>query len=349
LDNVVAYYVVQPKAETIEKSEYFDAEPDDEVAKAIADFGKKAYVREVKRVVYELIKIEPEIVKKEKYVLIKKFKPVGQPLRVSAIVVDYDLGRRGKGSSNIDENAAEMLKASVAAKTRLPLYVRVEQSSKKAKWDAFYLRLKVPEDSSALIGELAGLSFGEKIEDKIELLKIDEEEEVLVTEKDVEEAAKKVIEEKGLVEVTAILYDLVSEWKGADRKTELNGGVVVHRIAYSKNSVEKRRAARAKLNALLHAYGAFPLAQSLWLIADKELAEKFARELARMEIEGFVEIMPMYLPRETVARKLNSYLTIREAEYKRLVKEVEKEAKKARELKKLEKQIEFLKKQLEKL
>ncbi len=98
---------------------------------------KEAVISKVK---YKLIKVEADIVDKDKYKLIKKIKPRNEQYEAEAYLVELYLGQRK--FDNMDEEKAEVLKAKYAAMLKLPFYM-VVKSGRKAKWDEFYLRLKV--------------------------------------------------------------------------------------------------------------------------------------------------------------------------------------------------------------
>jgi len=96
---------------------------------------------------YKLIEIKADVITKEHYTVIKKITPTGREYDAEAFTLDIGLGTRKDG---IDEGKAEIIKAKYAALLKLPFYVTKEEE-RKAKWDTFYLRLKIVTKAPELI------------------------------------------------------------------------------------------------------------------------------------------------------------------------------------------------------
>jgi hypothetical protein len=145
----------------VEKEEVKRVSASELLGKEVAEKYKEIQKVVVSKVKYRLLEIEAEIINKDTYKLIRKVKPGARQYEAEAYVVSMFLGHRRDG---VDEDRAEVIKAKYAALLKLPLYVSVV-SGKKAKWDEFYLRLKVVTKAPQIIGT-----------QKTEVQKIEEEE-----------------------------------------------------------------------------------------------------------------------------------------------------------------------------
>jgi DNA-binding Lrp family transcriptional regulator len=99
------------------------------------------------RIKYKIIEVKADVITKEHYTVVKKITPAGKEYYAEAFTLDIGIGTRKDG---IDEAKAEIIKAKYAALLKLPFYVSIEQG-RKAKWDAFYLRLKIVTKTPELV------------------------------------------------------------------------------------------------------------------------------------------------------------------------------------------------------
>ena len=99
------------------------------------------------RIKYKIIEVKADVITKEHYTVIKKITPTGKEYDAEAYTLDVLIGTRKDG---IDESKAEIIKAKYAALLKLPFYVSIEEG-RKAKWDAFYLRLKITTKAPELV------------------------------------------------------------------------------------------------------------------------------------------------------------------------------------------------------
>jgi hypothetical protein len=99
------------------------------------------------KVKYKIIEVKADVITKEHYTVIKKITPTGKEFEGEAYTLDVLIGTRKDG---IDESKAEIIKAKYAALLKLPFYVTIEEG-RKAKWDAFYLRLKIVTKAPELV------------------------------------------------------------------------------------------------------------------------------------------------------------------------------------------------------
>jgi hypothetical protein len=99
------------------------------------------------KVKYKIIEVKADVITKEHYTVVKKITPTGKEYDAEAYTLDVLIGTRKDG---IDESKAEIIKAKYAALLKLPFYVSIEEG-RKAKWDAFYLRLKIVTKAPELV------------------------------------------------------------------------------------------------------------------------------------------------------------------------------------------------------